>query len=300
MRTDDDLNFGRLLGRFDLNPAQLTRANPNIFKISGFPRRETVASNIWAYFLDPSESHNMGTLFLDSLHTCLQEKFRASGKDGRLFEDAEAAESSVIQEYSSGTPTRNRLDIVVRSENAVIGIENKVDAALYNPLDDYWDKIRNTPSSRDQLRMVDECGARTELIVVLHQRGLAPESTELIRSRSDFLEVSYDELFSEVLRNIGSYLMDANPRAVDLFQQFVENFSEERSMRNVEELDAAIEQFLRQVGGSEREFLPYADLFELMLTAAIRSLLTWTRSCRSCSRLTQSMATPTSSSMLNR
>lgn len=254
MNTDDDLNFGSLLRRFDLSPVQSTRLDPNIFQISGFPRRETVASNVWAYFLDPSESHNMGTLFLEAFEACIDRKSEAAGKGRISLERTEATVFSVAQEYSEGSPTRNRLDILVRSANTVIGIENKVDAELYNPLDDYREKIRNAPVWSDEMQSDSEGDIRTERLVILHQKSLDRSDLELINEDPDLLEVSYDEFFEEILRRIGTHLMDAHPRATELFHQFVENFSEERNMRNLEELDAAIGQFLRQVAGSEQQF----------------------------------------------
>lgn len=44
-------------------PASSTEATrPNIFRIAGFPRRETVSSNVLAYFFDPAEGHGLKDL----------------------------------------------------------------------------------------------------------------------------------------------------------------------------------------------------------------------------------------------
>lgn len=49
-------------------PASSTEATrPNIFRIAGFPRRETVSSNVLAYFFDPAEGHGLKDLMLKAL-----------------------------------------------------------------------------------------------------------------------------------------------------------------------------------------------------------------------------------------
>ena len=40
---------------------------PNIFRVAGFPRRETVSSNVLAYFFDPAEGHGLKDLMLKAL-----------------------------------------------------------------------------------------------------------------------------------------------------------------------------------------------------------------------------------------
>ena len=51
----------------------------NVFTVAGFPRRETVASNVLAFLLDPNERHGFGTTFVDALLTLLDQASAANG-----------------------------------------------------------------------------------------------------------------------------------------------------------------------------------------------------------------------------
>jgi hypothetical protein len=56
----------RLLDEFSRLP-QLTRVEPTILEIAGYPHYENVASNILAFFLDPKKGHGLGRIVLESL-----------------------------------------------------------------------------------------------------------------------------------------------------------------------------------------------------------------------------------------
>mgnify|MGYP001010053375 FL=1 len=62
----------------------------NLFTVAGFPRRETVASNVLAFLLDPNERHRFGTTFVDGLLTLLDD---APTTNGEPF-DAERCKGS--------------------------------------------------------------------------------------------------------------------------------------------------------------------------------------------------------------
>ncbi|WP_288270933.1 PD-(D/E)XK nuclease family protein, partial [uncultured Bifidobacterium sp.] len=56
------------IARFTEVPASSAEAtHPNIFCIAGFPRRETVSSNVLAYFFDPAENHGLKDMMLKAL-----------------------------------------------------------------------------------------------------------------------------------------------------------------------------------------------------------------------------------------
>lgn len=153
----------------------------------------------------------MGSLVLDAL---LETVGRHSDSDG----------CAVATECV--TAKGNRIDIVVELDDLVIGIENKVNADLYNDLPDYMHLIE-TIAGRN---VGNDGAARDALLVVLHAHPrLRFTDTSLegfIQERDDVADVSYAALFNQVLQGLGPLLPHADPRAVDVLTQYIENYTQ--------------------------------------------------------------------------
>ena len=112
----------------------------NIFSICGRGHYENPISDLLAFFINPSEEHRFGDLFL-----------------GSLFEVAGAHPPSL--KYVA-TPVReectkqgNRIDLVVEGHDWVLVIENKIRHQVINPLDDYvTHAIERTPKLNPENR----------------------------------------------------------------------------------------------------------------------------------------------------
>ncbi|GHV77767.1 hypothetical protein AGMMS49942_25880 [Spirochaetia bacterium] len=97
--------------------------NKNFFEISGFPHYENVFSNVLSYFLT-------NNLILKCLLDCINTKFNT-------LDDAVCDVRR--EEY---TDSGKRIDIVIETNDYIIGIENKINAPLYNDLDDYYNYLK--------------------------------------------------------------------------------------------------------------------------------------------------------------
>lgn len=233
-------------------PASSTEATrPNIFRIAGFPRRETVSSNVLAYFFDPAENHGLKDMMLKALLRTIHK------------EDMDVSDVSVSTEVSTGK--NNRIDILLDLPELSIVIENKVDSGLYNDLADYhcWAK---------------EHSGNEAIVVVLHpfpfdNFALADHpSAQGLVVEHDLFDVLYDDLFRNALGMLGEYSLDANPRAVDLLQQFIDNYSPERKQKKMDNMAADITQFVSQANGIEQQLVNARQSFE-KYTEAVRSKL---------------------------
>jgi hypothetical protein len=130
--------------------AALARSGPperTLLQIAGYPQLEEVASNILAFYLEPSSGHGLGTLLLDTLLTFLPETGAVSAQSVRV-------EREVV------TTGGKRIDIVVTTDTLVLGIENKINHAVFNHLMS-TSHICNS-SVRDGRCM--ECSCRTVLL----------------------------------------------------------------------------------------------------------------------------------------
>ncbi|MCI1636105.1 PD-(D/E)XK nuclease family protein [Bifidobacterium sp.] len=236
------------LGRFSFTPSDGERSKrPNVFEIAGFPRRETVSSNLLAYFFDPLQSHGLAGLFVKSLIAVLNDK-----RDEELARYSYSEDDNdgvyVQTEVSNGTDTRNRVDIAVHTPHLSIAIENKVDASLYNDLHDYYEKIHSEASEQGNVEDLT-------CVVVLHAGDLQlsdfPWCAKGLQANENLFSVNYDELFDQVLNGVGEKLLDADPRAVDLLEQYMDNFSARRNGQDMNKSDQQIRQFADQVKGHE-------------------------------------------------
>jgi len=98
-------------------------------EIAGYPHYENVCSNILAFYLNPKEEHGLEGKMLKALCNAIKEKSKDS------VEEIHSSNITIFREYT--TLKGNRIDLVLQSDEMVIGIENKIMASLYNDLEDY-------------------------------------------------------------------------------------------------------------------------------------------------------------------
>ena len=229
-----------IAGFTEVSASSTEATRPNIFRIAGFPRRETVSSNVLAYFFDPAEDHGLKDMMLKALLRTIHK------------EDMDVSDVSVATEAS--TDKNNRIDILLDLPELSIAIENKVDADLYNDLADYHCWAREN-SVNDKA-----------IVIVLHPFNNFvlkdhPSAQGLVVEQNLF-DVHYDELFSNALGMLGEYSLDADPRAVDLLQQFIDNYSPERKQKKMDNTSTDITQFVSQASGIEQQLVNAFQSFD--------------------------------------
>lgn len=249
---DESGTWHDAIARFTEVPVSSAEATrPNIFRIAGFPRRETVSSNVLAYFFDPAEDHCLKDMMLKALLRTIHK------------EDMDVSDVSVSTEVS--TDKNNRIDILLDLPELSIVIENKVDSGLNNDLADY----RSWAAKHS---------GNEAIVVVLHpfpfdNFALADHpSAQGLVVEQDLFDVLYDDLFRNALGMLGEYSLDANPRAVDLLQQFIDNYSPERKQKKMNNTSTDIVQFVSQANGIEQQLVNVRQSFE-KYTEAVRSKL---------------------------
>jgi len=169
----------------------------SIFDIAGYPHYENVSSNILAFYLNPNNEHGLDNLFLSSLLNLagVNELGRQEGVQ-------------VSREVS--TKKGGRIDIVVETDQRMIGIENKIFHHLNNDLGDYSSSI-------------DEWAGKNKL-----------EATKIILSikkeanSHGFINVTYEDYWVKIKENLGSYITTSSQKwllyLVD-FMSTIENLS---------------------------------------------------------------------------
>jgi PD-(D/E)XK nuclease superfamily len=173
-------------------------------EIAGYPHFENVCSNILAFYLQPNNNHGFGPLFLDVLATLINEEIEIDGQ-------------GVEVRREEPTKKGNRIDLVIKSDNYVFGIENKIYADLNNPFCDYSKHLDSLSEGRKKIHKI-----------LLSLRSVQP-SPQLY----DFYPISYQIFFQKVMASIGpSFLTGHEPHATFLrdFIQTIQNLQQSNTM----------------------------------------------------------------------
>ncbi len=171
-------------------------------EISGYPHFENVCSNILQFYLQPTNEHGFDTLFLDSLISVAGQK---------LTDNTE--EVDIRREEL--TANNNRIDLVIETDEYIIGIENKIFAPAYNDFKDYMEYLKLLANGRHISG------------ILLSLRPLKP-SPDLY----GFIPVSYEQFLQRILSNFGSYIITAQEPHLTFFRDFV------RTLQNLQETTA--------------------------------------------------------------
>lgn len=178
----------------------------NIFDIAGFPRWETVNSNLLAFYLNKTEEHNFRTLFVESLLQVL------NIKDDISLED----DFDVHREFR--TERGNYIDVVLKSisnedeaddkkSQWAIIIENKVDSGLYNNLKDYWRSIK--------------ADKKIGLVLSKHTIDVSHHNVKGINYKS----ITHKELIKQVQINLYQYFSEANEKHLLFLKEYINNIN---------------------------------------------------------------------------
>ena len=180
-------------------------APPTFMEIAGYPHYENVCSNILAFFFDTEEKHEYKDLFLNSLLKCVDEEL--------LSRDITTLE--VHREIP--TDKGNRLDLLIETEEVVIGIENKIWAALYNDLKDYSSFIDNY-SEKEKVKIV-----------------LSLNRVSESQLSSGFINITYSEFLENVKQDLGIQLISKNNRYLFQLIDFIETMQNHTKTRTMNE-----------------------------------------------------------------
>ena len=183
-------NYEKVLDDFKSLHIQTVAIEPTFLDISGFPHYENVCSNILQFFFQTNEAHGMGDLFIQALLKTVGENI----SNTILVND-------VVREQP--TPSGKRLDIVITTDDYVVGIENKIYAVLTNDLADYSSYLQSILTGRKLKRIV---------------LSLYP-----IATYSGFVNITYKELFKSLDSLMGNYWQGSNRKFMDYLNDFMQN-----------------------------------------------------------------------------
>lgn len=176
----------------------------SLMDITGIKHHENMWSDIYKFFFNEKEGHNMKDLFIRSLEQILK------------IEPNFLGDFKVEREY--GAEKQKRIDILLKDEenHRAIIIENKVYHTLNNDLDNYYKSICR--EGYDDVK-----------VVVL---GLTK-----YKLKEGYKSITHIGLLDKVFGNIHKYLPTANSNYVYLLQEFYKNIKNHTNMIDKNETD---------------------------------------------------------------
>jgi hypothetical protein len=182
---------------------------PTFMEIGGYPHHENICSNILRFYLIPTNEHGFGRLLLDSLLALI---------DRELINDDRNIE--VLREMC--TSENNRIDLVIISDNYIIGIENKIRAGVDNPFCDYAKHLNSLHQDSSKVY---------KILLSVH-----PEK-ELSKLRC-FTSISYTSFLHEVEENFALYSHNVSNEHLIFLKDFI------RTMKNLQNQSIVDQQWL--------------------------------------------------------
>ena len=180
-------------------------------EVGGYPHFENVCSNILSFYLQPNNEHGFGMLFLDIIAAILGKETIIDGQD-----------IEVVREEL--TNKQNRIDLVIKSENYTIGIENKIHADFYNDFEDYSQYLESISKSADQV---------SKILLCLKSPKIPSEKLY------GFILITYEVFFQKIVENIGSYFLTAQQHHTTFLRDFI------KTMQNLDEVTSLDPQRLK-------------------------------------------------------
>ncbi|MBO4613860.1 MAG: PD-(D/E)XK nuclease family protein [Bacteroidales bacterium] len=175
----------------------------SLMDITGVTHHENMWSDIYSFFFNVKEEHNMKDLFIRSLE-----------KTAKL-EQGFLEEFKIDREYV--VKDKKRIDILLtdkKKSNAIV-IENKVYHTLNNDLKLYKESV-------------EAKGYENVEVIVL---GLSKYNLDRYQS------ITHLELLNEIMKNIHEYLPEAKPYHIYLLQEFYKNVKNHTNMIGKNETD---------------------------------------------------------------
>ena len=207
--------FKELLNKAN-NISLAPRRQRNYFEVAGYPHYENVASSILAFFFDTNEEHGLKDLWLQSLMECYRRVIPTKGTMD-LFDSGayETVESGVIREDL--TADSKRIDIVIPTNNDfVVAIENKIYATVDNPFDKYSDWIH---------KQYETYAHKVGIVLSLYKvdKSVKLDGIDSYGNHYDFVNITYNDLFSVIKDKVGSYLSSANEKWLIYMNEFIKS-----------------------------------------------------------------------------
>lgn len=170
-------------------------------------------SRILAFYFQPDNRHGMGDFLIKALFDAL--------KLNNLYSPSRR----VSVQIELQTKNNKRIDIVLKTNNHVIGIENKINAPLYNDLSEYGDKIKKLIDQDQQCFLIVLSKNKADFNEQ-HQKHLGKIGVR-------FANLTYETFLAAMRLSFDEVKMQANLKYGVFFVDFMDNIERNLNLINM-------------------------------------------------------------------
>lgn len=178
-------------------------------------RFEEICSRVLAFFLNPKEKHGFSILWFNALCQTINDKYEKQNNNKKIeseyFYYKFSMEITTEESTSYADITNKRIDIVLKTPTLVIGIENKINAELYNDLKQYKDHIYGKYKDKNI----------NKIFVVLTARDLTNNESKKAKDNG-FIVIKYGDLFNNVTSLLGEYVAKCDQKYLSFMLDFIQ------------------------------------------------------------------------------
>jgi hypothetical protein len=193
--------FEKLLDEFKQIPKIIPQST--YLDICKYPERrfEEICSRILAFFFKPTNEHGLNDLFVKSLLDIIAKNKNVRYTNLQIDVDTEISKDN------------KRLDLLIQSPDFVIGIENKISAAVYNPLNSYKNLIEEKGKNITPENIFK---------IVLSVKKITDQNALKKIEANGFIKVYYSDFFEKLKNNVGYYIAQANQKYLTFMYDFIQ------------------------------------------------------------------------------
>lgn len=193
-------------------------------------RFEEICSRVLAFFLNPNGKHGFSILWFNALCQTINDKYEKQNNNKKIeseyFYYKFSMEITTEESTSYADITNKRIDIVLKTPTLVIGIENKINAQLYNDLDQYKKHIQGKYDDKNINR----------IFVVLTARDLTNNESKKAKDNG-FIVIKYGDLFNNVTSLLGKYVAKCNQKYLSFMLDFIQTVKNRANIMEETEMD---------------------------------------------------------------
>lgn len=161
-------------------------------------RFEEICSRLLCYYLNPDSGHPFGTLFMRSVAEQIE------------FQTKKTLRYDFIDVTLEVSHEGRYLDILIETPTAVVGIENKVTAPLYNKLDIYNDLIKRKAKGRETFS------------IVLSVTPIRDTNELRQMLENSFINIIYKDIFRRIRQHLPNYNSSGDAKSNIIVEDFLE------------------------------------------------------------------------------
>jgi hypothetical protein len=216
-------------------------------------RNENFYSNILAFFLKPNEVHKLGITVLKRLVEKAYPEFE--------FTEDNTDSVYVGREFYT---KKGRIDFFVHTKKYVIGIENKIDHTLKNPLADYNTTLVKYANGNKEVRRI-LLSIKTPKELVENTEYELNDNKIIVKGANnethEWRVITYNEFFEQLLKD--NYL--GNSRYYDYLEQLIRSISnlskKDRSEKELTNSQKELKQTLelKEPATEFKKWIPWND-----------------------------------------